>query len=166
MTSLNLGALQNELHPLAVRCTVPLTKSAWYDREKDVTSKYLWRVALICTLSIALSTETKADSLKTTGELAVAAIVAVVAVAVVVTVLVITHSTKNRTITGCVNLDESGMRMTDEKDKHAYALSGNTAGVKAGNRVTLMGKKIKPQADATFVWETKKITKDFGACQH
>jgi len=152
----------NELHSPYRQVYVTAYKIGPLNEEERVTSKYLWRVALVCVLSVALSTETKADSLKTTGELVVAAIVAVVAV---VTVLVITHSTKNRTITGCVNSDESGMRVTDEKDKHVYALSGNTASVKPGDRVTLMGKKIKPQADATFAWETKKVTKDFGVCQ-
>jgi hypothetical protein len=64
-----------------------------------------------------------------------------------------------------VNSDERGTRVTDEKDKRVYTLPGNTAGVKPGDRATLMGKKIKPNADSTFIWETKKITKDFGACQ-
>ena len=44
-------------------------------------------------------------------------------------------------------------------------LSGNTAGIKPGDRMTLQGKKIKPNSSNTLTWETKKITKDFGACQ-
>ena len=56
--------------------------------------------------------------------------------------------------------------VTDEKDKRSYALSGNTADIKAGDRVTLQGKRIKPKhAGKPVAWETKTISKDFGTCQ-
>ena len=56
--------------------------------------------------------------------------------------------------------------MTDEKDKRIYTLSGNTAGLKLGDRMTLQGKKMKQKgAGKTLVWETKTVRKDFGACQ-
>ena len=58
------------------------------------------------------------------------------------------------------------MNVTDEKDKRIYALSGNTADIKPGDRVTLQGKKAKPTgASAPLAWEVSKETKDFGACQ-
>ena len=58
------------------------------------------------------------------------------------------------------------MRVTDEKDKRSYALSGDTTDVKAGDRVTLQGKRIKAKdAGKAVAWETKAISKDFGACQ-
>ncbi len=57
------------------------------------------------------------------------------------------------------------MSVTDDKDKRLYALSGNTAGIKPGDRMTLQGKKIKPKDGKVLVWETKKISKDFGVCQ-
>jgi anti-sigma-K factor RskA len=129
-----------------------------------VNSKSFWRLAVIFVLCLALAQEAKADSLKTTGELAVVAIVAVAAAVVVVTVVLITQ-TKGRTITGCVNSGESGMLVTDEKDKRVYVLSGNTAGVKPGERMSLTGRKIKANSGATLVWETKKISKDFGSCR-
>jgi hypothetical protein len=129
-----------------------------------VNVKFLWRVAVICGLCLALSTDAKADSLKTTGVLIVVVIVALPAAAVVLTVLAINQA-KHRTITGCVNSGENGMFVTNEKDKHVYALSGNTAGVKPGERVTLMGKKITSSAGTTVAWETKKVSRDFGACQ-
>ena len=56
------------------------------------------------------------------------------------------------------------MTITDEKDKQIYALSGDTAGIKPGNRMKLQGKKVKA-ADKTVVWEAKAVTKDFGVCQ-
>jgi hypothetical protein len=58
------------------------------------------------------------------------------------------------------------MSVTDDQDKRLYALSGNTTGVKAGDRMTLQGKKIKPKdAGEPVVWETKTISKNFGSCQ-
>jgi hypothetical protein len=55
------------------------------------------------------------------------------------------------------------MTITDEKDKRAYALGGNTAGIKPGDRVKLQGEKVKT-ADKTFVWQADSMIKDFGAC--
>jgi hypothetical protein len=55
-----------------------------------------------------------------------------------------------------------GMRMTDEKDKRTYALSGNAAGIRAGVRMTLEGKRKHDGPALAF--ETHKVGKDFGAC--
>jgi hypothetical protein len=93
----------------------------------------------------------------------VVAVVAVVAIVTIVTIVVI-HESKDRTITGCVNPTQNGMTVTDEKDKRAYILSGDTAGAKPGERMTLKG-KIKPKAGEPLVWNTTKTIKDFGACQ-
>jgi hypothetical protein len=80
--------------------------------------------------------------------------------------VVIHESSKKRSITGCVTPAENGMSVTDEKDKRSYALSGDTADIKPGDRMTLQGKNIKPKdAGKPLIWETKTISKDFGVCQ-
>ena len=95
----------------------------------------------------------------------VGAVVGVVAAVIVVTILAI-HYSKKRTITGCVISGTNGMSVTDEKDRRSYTLSGNTTGIKPGDRMRLQGKKIKPKdAGNSFVWETKEVAKDFGGCQ-
>ena len=88
-------------------------------------------------------------------------------VALVVIVVVVVHeSRKKRTVTGCVISGANGMSVTDEKDKRIYALSGNTADIKTGDRFTLHGKKVNPKgANAPLGWHVNKETKDFGACQ-
>jgi hypothetical protein len=54
------------------------------------------------------------------------------------------------------------MSLTNEKDKRNYALSGNTLGVKQGDRMTLEG---TPMANGkTLVFEMQKVTMDSGAC--
>ncbi len=58
------------------------------------------------------------------------------------------------------------MTVSDEKDKQIYALSGNTVGIKPGDRMKLQGKKVKPKSpDKTLVWETREVNRDFGLCQ-
>ena len=125
----------------------------------------LGRGVLIVALSVVVVTPAQADKLQTEGEEIVIGIVAVSAALVVGTVLII-HYSKKRTMTGCVSSGETGMTVTDEKDKQIYALSGNTVGIKPGNRMRLQGKKVKPKdSDKTVVWEIKQVNKDFGLCQ-
>jgi hypothetical protein len=134
-----------------------------------VTSKYFWCGTLIVALSVALSPSAEAQTggvkIVSNGTIA-GVIVGVVAAVVVVAYVVIHESSKKRSITGCVIPAANGMSVTDEKDKRSYALSGNMADVKAGDRVTLQGKRIKPKdAGKPVAWETKTISKDFGACR-
>lgn len=137
--------------------------------EDNVTSKYLWCGVLIVALTVALPTSAEAQTgsgkIVSNGTI-VGVILGVVAAVVVVAYVVIHESSKKRTITGCVTSGENGMRVTDEKDKRSYALSGNTADIKPGDRMTLQGKKIKAKdVGKPVVWETKTISKDFGVCQ-
>ena len=130
-----------------------------------MASKHFWQGVLIVTLSVILATPAEAKGYPSGGAI-VAAIVGVVAVVVIVAVVVVHKSTEKRTITGCVNSRENGMSVTDDKDKQLYALSGNTSGIKPGERMTLQGKKIKPKtAGKPLAWETKQMTRDLGACQ-
>jgi len=130
-----------------------------------MTSNHLWRGIAIVALSVVLVTPARADKLQTEGEEIVIGIVAVAAALVVATVLII-HYSKKRTITGCVSSGENAMTLTDEKDKQTYALSGNTAGIKPGDRMRLQGKKVKPKdPDKTPVWEIREVKRDFGLCQ-
>jgi hypothetical protein len=83
----------------------------------------------------------------------------------VVATVVIVHYSKKRAITGCVVSGESGMTLTDEKDKQTYMLSGDTTDIKPGDRMKLKGKKVKPKGpDKTLVWEARQVSKNYGAC--
>jgi hypothetical protein len=69
------------------------------------------------------------------------------------------------TVTGCVAAGDHTLTLTADGG-HTYFLTGNTAGVTPGNRVKLQGKKQKSADNTTpFVWETEKISKDYGACR-
>ena len=141
--------------------------------------KSLWRGILVAVLSVALIRPASADKprlalrprllnggggiQKAGDEVVIGRVVAAVVVGVLVTVLILHYKSRQRAITGCVNPGASGMSVTDEKDKQSYALSGDTAGVKAGDRMMLKG-KVK-HTGTTLVFESPKIIRDFGACQ-
>jgi hypothetical protein len=85
----------------------------------------------------------------------VGAIVGIVAAVVVVTVVVIHESSKKRTLTGCVSSGENGISAREEKDKRIYVLSGNTVGIRTGDRITLSGKKVNPKGAGTLILGSK-----------
>ena len=131
-----------------------------------MTQKFLWRGLLIAALSVALATPARANQLQTNVDEVVAGIVIVSAgIAVLVTVLVLRHhhhEPKDKMITGCVESGASGISMTNEKDKQQYALAGNTADVKQGDRVTLVGTPSGPSNARIF--GVQKVGRNFGAC--
>jgi len=96
----------------------------------------------------------------------VAATTAAAAIAAVVIVAGVQHRPKKIVITGCVISREEGMTLTDEEDRKIYALSGDTTGIKSGDRMRLLGKKVKAKGpDKTLVGQAKDVIKDFGVCQ-
>jgi hypothetical protein len=95
-----------------------------------------------------------------------AVVVAVVAAVMLVTVVFIHESPQKRTITGCVNLGENGMSVTDEKDKRTYKLSGNVTGLKPDDQFASHGKKVKRLGvNKLLFWEVSKETTDFVTCE-
>ena len=132
-----------------------------------MTSKYLSGV-LVIALSFVLCMPAKADS-GTIGGVGtgtiVGVVVGVVAVVAVVAIVVIHKTSGKRTITGCVKPAQNGMTVNDENDQRVYTLSGDTAGVKPGERMTLQGRKIKPNAGNPPGWEITKVRTDYGVCQ-
>jgi hypothetical protein len=141
-------------------------------KENGMSSKHAGCVALIIALSFVLHVPAEAQFCCTTtgskpfvsGGTIVGVVVGVAVVVAVVTVAIV-HYSKKRAITGCVVSGDSGMTLTDEKNKQIYTLSGDTAGIKPGDRMKLQGKKVKPKGPKTRVWETKDVAKDFGTCQ-
>jgi len=124
--------------------------------------KYLWRVALVAILCLVLAKPARANY-QTAGDAIIVGIVVVsAAIAVLVIVLILHHKGPKSEITGCVSSGTNGMSLTDEIDKRTYMLSGDTAAVKTGDRVTLEGKR-KTKGD-TFIFQAQKVNRDFGAC--
>ncbi len=130
-----------------------------------MTCKSVCTGVLVAVLCLALVMPARAESIQTAGEQIIAGIVVVsVAIGVLVTVLIFHQKNKKHVITGCVNAGANGMSLNDEKDQRTYALSGNTAGVKPGDRMALEGKRHK-ESGHTFSFEMVGIRRDFGACR-
>jgi hypothetical protein len=138
-----------------------------------MTRKHLWRAVLIAVLSGALVlpafarprllNQNGGGGFKKLGEeITIGIVVVSVAVGVLVTVLILHYKSRKRAITGCVSSGVNGMSIMDDRDKRAYLLSGDTAAVKPGDRMTLEGKP--KHTGKTLVFESQKVTRDFGAC--
>ncbi len=116
------------------------------------------RVLLIVVLILALAAPAQAYP---SGAAVYTGIVVVcVGIAVIVTVLVLHHPGKQSVITGCITSGANGLSLTDEKDHRAYALSGDTIGVKPGDRAALKGRRN----GKTAVFTVRSVARDFGPC--
>ena len=135
-----------------------------HQNEANMIRKRLSRGILIVVLSLGLATPTRAENPEKVL-ITIAATTTAAAIAVVAAVAV-HHRRKKIVITGCVMQGENGMTVTDEEDGKTYALSGSAAGIKPGDRVQLLGKKVKQKgAGKPLVWDAKEVTSDFGICR-
>lgn len=129
-----------------------------------MTQKRFCCALLVAVLTVGTAKPVRAVDAE--GVLIIVAATAVAAAIAIVTVSMVQHKRKKIVITGCVLSGEKGMKVTDEEDKRTYVLSGDTSGIRAGDRMQLEGKRIKAKSpDKSQVWETKQVIKDFGVCQ-
>ena len=86
--------------------------------------------------------------------------------AVVIVVILTVHYSKKHSITGCVTSATDGITVTDEGNNRTYLLAGNTVSLTPGDRMKLHGRKAKSNGpDKTLVWDTEKVSKDYGVCK-
>jgi hypothetical protein len=93
----------------------------------------------------------------------IGAIAGAAAALTVVGFLVYHETRKHPSITGCVAPGADGLTLQNEKEKKAYAFSGDSATLKAGGRVTLKGKKSR-DASGKPSFQVERIIKDYGTC--
>ncbi len=108
------------------------------------------------------TTPAKADTLQTDAHWIVAGIVIASAAIVVVVVLVIK---KTPSIKGCAVSNQSAMELQNEGDQRTYMLIGDTANIKAGERVRVTGKKKKKDGSGNQTFVVEKLAKNYGACK-
>jgi hypothetical protein len=124
----------------------------------------LWRAVIIAILCLTLSAPARADSLETAArEIVVGIVVVSAGLGVLITVLIVHHKNKKVLITGCIASTPGGMSIADDKDKRSYAVSGDPIGLKAGEHMTLEGKRHK-LASGEMVFQAHSVIKDLGAC--
>lgn len=130
-----------------------------------MTQKCSWCGIVIVVLTIGLVVPARAVNAE--GVLIiVAATTAAAALAAVVIVASVQHRSKKIVITGCVLSGEKGMTVTDQEDRKVYLLSGETIGIRPGDRMKLRGRRVRSTGpDKTRFWEAKEVLKDLGVCQ-
>ncbi len=118
---------------------------------------------LLCSGSTA-PTQCQGSFGPSTGEVVGAAvgIGAVIAVAIIVPVEI---SRSHHIVTGCVMTGANGLELQTSEGK-TYALEGDAASIKVGDKVKVHGSKIKKTKDSTGpgVFRVEKLNRDYGRC--
>jgi hypothetical protein len=68
-------------------------------------------------------------------------------------------------LTGCAGSGPDGPELASENDQQTYALTGELAGVKSGERIRVSGKKGRKSAGARGQFLVEKLNRDFGPCK-
>jgi len=71
----------------------------------------------------------------------------------------------DHSIKGCVTGEPGSLLLTQKDDPQVWTLIGDTAGVHAGDRVRVVGKRKKKAPDGSRQFIVEKLGKDYGPCQ-
>lgn len=70
----------------------------------------------------------------------------------------------NHALTGCAAVTPDGLRLQSANDGQAYALVGEIAAIRPGERVRVSGKKQKKDGVGAQLFLVDKLSKDLGSC--
>lgn len=68
-------------------------------------------------------------------------------------------------LNGCAVLGSDGLQLQNRGDGQIYALTGETAAVKPGDRVRVSGKKEKKNSGGPQQFLVEKLSRDYGSCK-
>jgi|HubBroStandDraft_5_1064220.scaffolds.fasta_scaffold16240_3 hypothetical protein len=71
---------------------------------------------------------------------------------------------RDHSITGCTVTMPNALQLQSRDDGKTYDLVGRLAGIKPGERVRIVGRKLKKTADAPRLFLVEKVSQSFGAC--
>jgi hypothetical protein len=123
--------------------------------------RYQIAAVLVCVSFLATPMPAQADKIVSNGAI-VGGIVGIAAAGVVIGVVAY-HLLRKASITGCVS-NQNGLELRNESDRQAYMLMGETADIKAGDRVRLKGKKKKKDSSAEPKFLVEKLAMNYGPC--
>jgi len=91
--------------------------------------------------------------------------VGAVAVVVVGVVVAVEVNKAHHTLNGCVIAGPNGLELVTS-DSRRYALEGDAASIKVGDRVKIHGSRVKKTKDTKGdqVYRVEKLKKDYGPC--
>jgi hypothetical protein len=125
--------------------------------------RYQIAVALAGVSLLASPAPVKAQKIVSNGEIA-GAIVGIAAAGVVIGVGTY-YLLRKASITGCVVSDQNGLELRNESDQQTYMLIGDTAGIKAGDRIRVKGKKKRKESSAGAKFLVEEQAKNYGPCR-
>lgn len=70
----------------------------------------------------------------------------------------------DHSLTGCAVSGADGLQLQSQSDQQTFALVGDVASVKAGDKVRVSGRKKKKNGDAPRQFLVEKLQKDYGQC--
>jgi len=71
---------------------------------------------------------------------------------------------RDHNLTGCATSTSNGPELLRQGHKHPYALVGDLADIKFGDRIRVSGREEKEDAGGARQFLVEKVTKDLGAC--
>jgi hypothetical protein len=125
--------------------------------------RYQIPVVLIGVLLFASPAPVRADKIVSNGEIA-GAIVGIAAAGVVIGVGTY-YLLRKASITGCAMSTQSAIELRNERDQQTYTLLGDTADIKAGDRIRVKGKKKKKDSSAERKFFVQELAKNYGPCK-
>ena len=70
----------------------------------------------------------------------------------------------HQSLTGCAVSGVTGLELQSQGDQRTYALIGEVAAIKPGERVRVSGKKQKNSTSTTQQFFVERLAKDYGSC--
>jgi hypothetical protein len=126
--------------------------------------RLLAEVAVCALLVTATATARAQFGYKVTKGTEAGVIAVLVAVGVGVGVGIYFAVHHGHALTGCAESGANGLELQGQGDRQTYALIGDIAAIKPGNRVRVAGKKEKRNAGGVQQFLVEKLAKDYGVC--
>lgn len=120
-------------------------------------------ILLLCVSPLIFPVPAKADSLSNEVVWVASSIAAGALVVIGIGVYFLVRKTPSRT--GCAALDRNVLELRNEGDQQTYMLIGDTADIKAGDRVRVKGKNRPKDASGKRSFLVEKLAKDYGPCK-
>jgi hypothetical protein len=121
-------------------------------------------IALLLCASLLLLSKPAEASIPTGGQI-VLIFVGVAAIGAAIGVGVYFAVRKTPSITGCAVSTEADLSLQNEGDQQTYALLGDTAAIKSGDRIRVSGKKRKQYPSGNREFLVEKLAKVYGPCK-
>jgi hypothetical protein len=125
--------------------------------------RYQIAIVLVGVWVLASPPPVKADKIVSNGEI-VGGIVGIAAAGVVIGVGTY-YLLRKASIAGCAVSNQNGLELGNESDRQIYMLIGDTADIKAGDRIRVKGKKKKKDSSAGRKFFVQELARNYGPCK-